>query len=84
MDLSRREEIYETAEKVKKEVGDVDILINNAGIVTGKKLCDCPDNLIKLTMDVNVMSHFFVSVMFFWICILHFLVNMLLLLEVML
>ncbi|XP_064597420.1 epidermal retinol dehydrogenase 2-like [Liolophura sinensis] len=58
VDLSKRDEVYKTAEQVKKDVGDVDILVNNAGIVTGKKYLQCPDNLIIKTMEVNAMAHF--------------------------
>uniref|UniRef100_A0A0N4ZSI9 Short-chain dehydrogenase/reductase family 16C member 6 n=1 Tax=Parastrongyloides trichosuri TaxID=131310 RepID=A0A0N4ZSI9_PARTI len=61
VDVSKKEEIYEAANKVKKEIGDVDILINNAGIVTGKKIFDCDDNLMELTMAVNTTSHFFTT-----------------------
>ncbi|KAK1878697.1 Epidermal retinol dehydrogenase 2 [Dissostichus eleginoides] len=43
---------------VKREVGDVSILVNNAGIVTGKKFMDAPDSLIEKTMEVNTMAHF--------------------------
>ncbi|CAJ0920621.1 unnamed protein product [Ranitomeya imitator] len=43
---------------VKKEVGDITILINNAGIVTGKKFIDSPDALVEKTMQVNTMAHF--------------------------
>ncbi|KAM7175898.1 epidermal retinol dehydrogenase 2-like isoform 1-T3 [Macrochelys suwanniensis] len=57
-DCSKRQEIYRVADQVKKEVGDVSILINNAGIVTGKKLIDCPDSLVEKTMEVNTMAHF--------------------------
>ncbi|XP_042318841.1 epidermal retinol dehydrogenase 2-like [Sceloporus undulatus] len=57
-DCSKRKEIYGTADQVKKEVGDVSILINNAGIVTGKKFLDCPDLLIEKTIEVNTMAHF--------------------------
>ncbi len=49
------------AAQVKEEVGDVTILINNAGVVTGKQLVDAPDHLIKRTMDVNTTAHFWVS-----------------------
>jgi len=60
-DISQRNVIYETANKVKDEVGDVDILINNAGIVTGKKFLDCPDALIEKTMNVNSVAHFWIA-----------------------
>jgi all-trans-retinol dehydrogenase (NAD+) len=61
VDLSKSESIYQTAKRVKSEVGDVDILINNAGIVTGKKLLDSPDELIQKTMDVNCNAHFWTT-----------------------
>uniref|UniRef100_A0A0N4ZSJ3 Short-chain dehydrogenase/reductase 3 n=1 Tax=Parastrongyloides trichosuri TaxID=131310 RepID=A0A0N4ZSJ3_PARTI len=61
VDISKREEIYEAARKVKKDIGDVDILINNAGIVTGKKIFDSQDELMELTMAVNTISHFFTT-----------------------
>ncbi|BFZ20875.1 hypothetical protein BsWGS_23914 [Bradybaena similaris] len=61
VDLSKRADIYQTAERVKKDVGDVDILVNNAGIVTGKKFLDCPDELMQKTMDVNSCAHFWTS-----------------------
>jgi len=57
-DLSKREDVYRVMNKVKEEVGDIDILINNAGIVTGYKILQCPDELMQKTMDVNVTAHF--------------------------
>lgn len=60
VDVSSRESIYEAAQKVKEEVGKVEILINNAGIVSGKKFLDTPDTLIEKTMTVNTMSNFWV------------------------
>lgn len=35
-DIANRELVYQTAKRVQDEVGKVDILINNAGIVEGK------------------------------------------------
>ena len=46
---------------MKKEVGDVTVLVNNAGIVTGKKFFDSPDNMVDLTFKVNTVAHFWVS-----------------------
>ncbi|KAM4705977.1 epidermal retinol dehydrogenase 2 [Rhinophrynus dorsalis] len=57
-DCSKRQDVYKVADQVKKEVGDVTILINNAGIVTGKKFIDSPDALVEKTMEVNCMAHF--------------------------
>jgi len=39
----------------------VSLLVNNAGIVTGKKLMDCTDENILATFDVNSLAHFWVS-----------------------
>jgi all-trans-retinol dehydrogenase (NAD+) len=57
-DLSSREQIYAAAELVKKDVGNVNILVNNAGIVTGKSFIDSADTMIELTMKVNTLAHF--------------------------
>ncbi|XP_064298752.1 epidermal retinol dehydrogenase 2 isoform X1 [Phalacrocorax carbo] len=57
-DCSKKQDIYRVADEVKKEVGDVSILVNNAGVVTGKMILDCPDSLIEKTMEVNTMAHF--------------------------
>jgi all-trans-retinol dehydrogenase (NAD+) len=60
-DISKRDDVYKAADEVKAKVGDVDILINNAGIVTGKKLLECPDALMQKTMDVNANAHFWTT-----------------------
>lgn len=60
-DCSSRQEIYRVAELVKKQVGDVTMLINNAGIVSGKKFLETEDWMIQKTMEVNTMAHFWVS-----------------------
>ncbi|XP_074545611.1 epidermal retinol dehydrogenase 2-like isoform X2 [Halichoeres trimaculatus] len=57
-DCSDKTEVYRVADQVKREVGDISILVNNAGIVTGKKFMDAPDALIEKTMEVNTMAHF--------------------------
>nr|XP_055041544.1 epidermal retinol dehydrogenase 2 [Misgurnus anguillicaudatus] len=58
-DCSRRTDVYKVAELVKREVGDVTILVNNAGVVTGKyTFTEAPDNLVDRTLRVNVAAHF--------------------------
>lgn len=61
VDISDRFKVYAAAERVRREVGDVSILINNAGIVTGKRFLECQDEKILKTFDVNVLAHFWVS-----------------------
>ncbi|KFP71475.1 Epidermal retinol dehydrogenase 2, partial [Acanthisitta chloris] len=57
-DCSKRQDVYRVADQVKKEVGDVSILVNNAGIVTGKRFVDSPDSLAEKSMEVNTVAHF--------------------------
>jgi len=51
-----------TKEMIKKHLKDnnatVTMLVNNAGIVTGRAFLKCKPELMKLTMDVNTTAHF--------------------------
>jgi|ERR1712137_1052950 len=60
-DLSIRDSIYSCCDTVLEQVGPVNILVNNAGIVTGKNFLSCPENLIERTMAVNVMAHMWLA-----------------------
>lgn len=60
VDISDKEQVYETAKRVKNEIGKVDILINNAGIVTCRPLLELPDAAITATYGVNILSHYWV------------------------
>ena len=59
--LRDKTEIRESAARVKEDVGEVSLLVNNAGIVSGKKFMDCTDEEISATFDVNSLAHFWVS-----------------------
>lgn len=52
--------VYETAARVRDEVGRVDIVVNNAGVVSGKRLMDLPDEMVARTFQINAMAHFWV------------------------
>ena len=60
-DVSDREQVYAVAEKVKADVGAVDILINNAGVVSGHRFLDLPDDKIERTFKVNTLGLFWVT-----------------------
>lgn len=41
---------------IAQDVGDIDILVNCAGVVTGKKLLDADEAAIRRTFDVNTLA----------------------------
>jgi all-trans-retinol dehydrogenase (NAD+) len=47
--------------QVQETIGNVTMVINNAGVVSGKSLINCSDASIQRTFDVNVIAHFWVS-----------------------
>lgn len=53
VDVSNSEQIHETANRVKQQIGIVDVLINNAGIVVGKYFHEHSDSDITATMSIN-------------------------------
>uniref|UniRef100_A0A4W3GLU9 NADP-retinol dehydrogenase n=1 Tax=Callorhinchus milii TaxID=7868 RepID=A0A4W3GLU9_CALMI len=60
-DVSKRDCVYRTAELVRREAGGVAVLVNNAGVVSGHHLLECPDELIERTMMVNCHAHFWTT-----------------------
>lgn len=60
VDVSDREDVYKAADQVKADLGPIDILINNAGVVCGQPLLDIPDYMIEKTYKVNILSHYWV------------------------
>ncbi|XP_060926450.1 retinol dehydrogenase 10-like [Limanda limanda] len=61
VDLSKRLDIYQAAERVRAEVGDVSILVNNAGVVAGRRLLECPDEILERTLLVNCHALFWMT-----------------------
>lgn len=63
--VADKEEVFRVAEKVKKDVGDVTILVNNAGIagIVNSFLNQSPDEIVRV-MNINVIAHYWVSNIF--------------------
>ena len=59
--LADRRAIAAVAAKTLAEAGPVDILLNNAGIVSGKTLLDASDDDIQRTFDVNALALFWTT-----------------------
>jgi NAD(P)-dependent dehydrogenase (short-subunit alcohol dehydrogenase family) len=58
VNVTNRKEVYEVARQVLKDVGRVDVLINNAGVVAGKSVLEIPDEQIERTIQVNLLANF--------------------------
>jgi all-trans-retinol dehydrogenase (NAD+) len=57
-DVSDAAGIEATAQRAIADWGPVDILINNAGIVTGKPILESEEAEIRRTFDINTLAHF--------------------------
>ncbi len=64
VDISNINEVENSADKVKKEIGVVDVLINNAGIVVGKYFMDHSVSDIQSVMNVNTNAPMYVTLQF--------------------
>ena len=62
VDCSKREKVYQAAERVKQEVGNVSVLVNNAGIVNTKSILDLTDEDIVQEVNINFLAHYWVRV----------------------
>jgi len=60
-DVSDRREVYRIADEVKARVGPVDIVVNNAGIISGRRLLEIPDERIEAVFGVNVLALYWVT-----------------------
>ena len=63
VDCSKKDEVYRVAKQVREEVGDVAVLINNAGIAPEKAFIngDLTDEEIEKTYAVNALALYWVS-----------------------
>ena len=60
-DLSDTVSIKEAAKRTSQELGGIDVLINNAGVVAGKSLLDLSDEDIERTFNINTLALFRVT-----------------------
>lgn len=57
-DITRPSIVAQTAETIRSAHGDPTILINNAGAARGKTILDSTEADVRLTFDVNTLSHY--------------------------
>lgn len=57
LDVSDRDECFKLEERVKSEVGPVDVLINNAGITECYAVLDLSESSVRRMTEVNYMGY---------------------------
>lgn len=58
-DVSDKEQILQVSQQIKQEVGFVTILVNNAGITSGKTLLELSFEDIDRIIQINLLSSFY-------------------------
>jgi all-trans-retinol dehydrogenase (NAD+) len=58
VDVTDREAIYRTAASVEEDLGGIDVLVLNAGIVDGATILEGSDEMLERVMGVNVLALF--------------------------
>ncbi len=61
VDCSKKQDIYNAAQRLKEEIGNVSVLVNNAGILNDKLIIDLEDERLLQLFNVNFLSHYWVS-----------------------
>ncbi|CEO58307.1 hypothetical protein PMG11_03038 [Penicillium brasilianum] len=57
-DITSSSVVKEVGDQIRKEHGNPTILINNAGVGFGETILEMPEERIRLTMEVNSLSHY--------------------------
>ncbi|KAF7557593.1 hypothetical protein G7Z17_g518 [Cylindrodendrum hubeiense] len=58
VDVTSPKAIHEASEKIRHQVGNPTVLINNAGVSSGISILDSSEVQIRRTFEVNNMAHF--------------------------
>jgi len=61
VDISKKDTIYAAADACMEKEGFVDIVVNNAGILGGKRFTELDDRRIQMLFDVNTMALFWMT-----------------------
>jgi len=64
VDVSNINQMHDVVKKVKQQIGVVDVLINNAGIVVGKYFHEHTDKEIEKTMAINAIAPMLITKQF--------------------
>ncbi|OAL37692.1 hypothetical protein AYO20_02869 [Fonsecaea nubica] len=57
-DVTSSQDIRDVAVRVRKDIGDPTVLINNAGVANARTILDETEEQLQRTFDVNILAHF--------------------------
>ena len=60
-DVTSRQEVAATCARAQEECGPIDVLVNNAGVVSGRFLLELTDEQIERTLAVNTLALFWLT-----------------------
>lgn len=60
-DLSQKNQIDKVSKQILTKHKKIDVLVNNAGIVSGKPFLDLSDNDIQKSLDINLMANIWLT-----------------------
>lgn len=60
-DIRSAASVEEVAAKVRSQVGQPTVLINNAGVARGKTILEAEPGDVRFTFDVNTLSHYWLT-----------------------
>ena len=58
-DITNPASVHEVAERIRKELGNPSILVNNAGIGKTYSIIDAPDGHLEKIFHINLISHWY-------------------------
>lgn len=58
VDVTSPEAVHDAAETIRREFGHPTVLINNAGIVSGKTILEVSNEQVRRMFDVNILAHY--------------------------
>jgi all-trans-retinol dehydrogenase (NAD+) len=58
-DLCHKNEVQDTVNGIIRDMGSVDVIINNAGVLDGELITDVSESAFLKSYQVNVFSHFY-------------------------
>ena len=59
-DVSSCDDVKQAADKVRKDLQTVDIVVNNAGVMCLNDILSLTEKDIKRTININTVAHFWV------------------------